>query len=87
MDQLYREKFHYEICVDWDLSVFKQISDILEDTTITEVSVQDSSYSYITPIKIKKTLSNIMDSIQLFYNQITHLLIKLINLLISPPIS
>ncbi len=69
--QHYKEKFAYGQCVNWDLSVFKQISDILEDTTITEVTVQDSSYSYITPIKIKKTLSNIMDTIELFYNQIS----------------
>ncbi|KKK40194.1 hypothetical protein LCGC14_3141480 [marine sediment metagenome] len=69
--QRYKDDNYWEQCVDWDLSVFKQISDILEDTTITEVSVQDSSYSYITPIKIKKTLSNIMDTIQLFYNQIS----------------
>lgn len=61
----------YEQCVDWDLSVFKQISDILDNTTITEASVQDSSYPYITLIKIKKTLANIMDAIDLFYGRIS----------------
>ena len=69
--QHYKDEDHYRQSVDWDLSVFKQISDILDDITITEVLVQDSSYSYITPIRTSKTLSNIIDAIELFYNQIS----------------
>ena len=69
--QHYKDEDHYLQCVDWYLSVFKQISDILDDIIITEVSVQDSSYSYITPIRTSKTLSNIIDAIELFYIQIS----------------
>ena len=69
--QHYEYKYPYDQRVVWDDDVFKQISDILEDTTITEVSVQDSRFSYLTPIKIKKTLANIMDAIHIFYYQIS----------------
>ncbi len=69
--QHYEYKYPYDQRVIWVDEVFKQISDILEDTTITEVSVQNSRFSYITAIKIKKTLANIIDAIQLYYNQIS----------------
>jgi len=67
LDVQYEESLN----LNWILSLFKQISDILDDTTITEVTVQDSSYSYITPIRIKKNLYYIIDAIHLFYNQLS----------------